>query len=177
MGRANIDFIENAVKHIAGIEQKVLEEIAGICFASRIKTNIYKGALELIKEAQGRGEEVLFATTSFHTLIKPLEDFFGISGSIASSLEFSGGKTTGRLAGESLFGAKKKNAVERWLAERSLGPKDLRFYSDSYTDLPLLAYCGEAIVVNPDRFLEKEAKKRGWPVLHFRETLASPDHL
>jgi phosphoserine phosphatase len=34
-----------------------------------------------------------------------------------------------------------------------------------------MEYSGRAIAVNPDRFLEKEAKKHGWEILRFRETL------
>ncbi|GHV95258.1 hypothetical protein AGMMS50293_15780 [Spirochaetia bacterium] len=171
LGRANQDFIEDAVKNIAGIEQSVLEDIAAACFTRRLRPNIYSGAASLIREIQNCGEQVFFATSSFHTLIKPLEQFLGITESVASTLEFASGKTTGRLVGSSFFGAKKKTAVEAWLKEHSLEPEEISFYSDSYTDLPLLEYCGHPVAVNPDRFLEREAKKRRWPILHFKETL------
>ncbi|GHV71258.1 hypothetical protein AGMMS49928_22270 [Spirochaetia bacterium] len=173
LGRANQDFIEDAVKHIAGIEQSVLEDIAAVCFTRRLRANIYRGAADLIKEIQNRGERVFFATSSFYTLIKPLEQFLGIEESVASTLEFAEGKTSGRLVGSSFFGAKKKGAVEAWLKERSICPGEVRFYSDSYTDLPLLEYCGQPVAVNPDRFLEREAKKRGWEIIRFKETLLS----
>jgi phosphoserine phosphatase len=61
--------------------------------------------------------------------------------------------------------------VESWLASRSLNPADICFYSDSYTDLPLLEFSGRAVAVNPDCFLEKQAKKQGWQILRFSETL------
>lgn len=171
IGWANQEFIEDSIRHITGIEKGVLEQIAEDSFVRGMKPNVYSGALNLIKEIRGRGEAIFFATSSFHTLIKPLERFLGIAGSIANSLEFTDGKTTGRLVGESVFGVKKKAAVEAWLKERALPPKDLHFYSDSYTDLPLLAYCGCPVAVNPDRFLEREAKKRGWQILRFKETI------
>jgi HAD superfamily hydrolase (TIGR01490 family) len=171
MGRANQNFIEEAVKRIVGIEKNILEYLAEECFTRHLRFNIYAGAANLIKEMQSRGEPVIFATSSFHTLIKPLERFFGVAESIASVLEFSGGKTTGRLIGSGVFGLKKKAAVQAWLAERTLRPEDLRFYSDSYTDLPLLEYCGQPVAVNPDRFLAREAKNRRWRILRFRETL------
>jgi phosphoserine phosphatase len=52
-------------------------------------------------------------------------------------------------------------------------PEDISFYSDSYTDLPLLEFSGSPVAVNPDRFLTYEAKKRGWKILRFRETLGN----
>jgi HAD superfamily hydrolase (TIGR01490 family) len=171
LGFPNSDFIEETVKRIAGIEKTVLEELAGACFERRMKAGIFTGAAELIGKSQKRGEQVLFATSSLDILIRPLEHFFGVGESIASKLEFSQGKTTGRIAGGSFFGAKKKAAVQSWLEEHRLNPRDICFYSDSYTDIPLLEYCARAVAVNPDRFLEREAKKRGWEILRFRKTL------
>jgi HAD superfamily hydrolase (TIGR01490 family) len=171
IGCANQEFIEESVKYIVGIEKGVLEQIAGDCFDRCLKANIYSGAVSLIREIRSRGETVFFATSSFHTLIKPLEHFLGISESLASTLEFKDGKTTGRLVGESFFGVRKKAAVMAWLEKRALRPEELCFYSDSYTDLPLLEYCGKPVAINPDRFLEREAKNRGWQIFRFKQTL------
>jgi phosphoserine phosphatase len=136
---------------------------------------IYAGAARLIEEAIKRGEKVIFATSSFYTIIQPLERFFGIEGSLASMLEFRDGRTTGRLTGNSLFGAKKKTAIETWLGENNIQDSEVRCYSDSYTDLPMLELSGSPAAVNPDRFLLREAKKRGWEIMRFTEMLgASP---
>ena len=169
-GIPNQDFIEDAVKRLAGIDQKRLEDLAVSCFNRRLRPNIYTEGIELIEKIRNRGAMVLFATSSFHTLLRPLEDFFGISDSIASTLEFVEGKTTGRLVGISAFGKNKKNAVTVWLERRQIPPEEVWFYSDSYTDLPLLEWCGHPVAVNPDRFLAREAKRRGWEILRFRKT-------
>ena len=165
------DFIEEAVKHLAGMEKETLENITAACFAGRMKAGIYEQAVQLIRELQQKGEQVIFATSSLYIMIQPLEKFLGISESLASVLEFSQGVTTGRMKGVSLFGEKKKDAVQQWLAERSIDPHTVSFYSDSHTDIPLLEYCGCPVAVNPDRFLERYAKKHGWQVLRFRATL------
>ena len=168
LGHPDMDFIEQAVKHIAGIEKEKLDFTAERCFDHRMKPAIFTGTADLIRNLIAGGEKVIFATSSFHTIINPLQRYFGIEESIASSLEFSNGKTTGRLLGDSLFGAKKKNAVMAWLGKNNLKSSDACFYSDSYTDLPLLEFCGCQKVINPDRFLKKEAKKHGWKILYFK---------
>ena len=170
-GHPNIDFIEDTVKHLEGIEQGVLERAAQACFERRMRPNIYTGAARLIGEALGRRERVVFATASFGTIIQPLEQFLATESSIASDLEFHDGKTTGRIAGSSLFGDKKKAAVQEWLERNKLPPGEACFYSDSYTDIPLLEFCGKPVAVNPDRILAREAKKRGWETLRFTKTL------
>ena len=171
IGHPNMDFIEDVVKHLAGIEKNVLEQTAEACFERRMKPDIYTGAAKLIRGAIARGEKVLFASSSLFTLIRPLEHFFGIEGSLASTLEFHDGKTSGRLAEDSLFGPRKKIAVETWCAENHVNPDDVCFYSDSYTDLPLMRICGKPVAVNPDRTLAKEAYKHNWDVLRFSQTL------
>ncbi|MDR3146048.1 MAG: HAD-IB family hydrolase, partial [Treponema sp.] len=156
-GRVHQDFIEQAVKRLGGIDRQVLEDLAEACFNRSLRANLYREGIGLIGEIRRRGEGVFFATSSFQTLIAPLERFFAVDGSIASALEFAGGKTTGGLAGKALFGPNKLEAVRNWLEERSLDPRDLYFYSDSYTDLPLLEFCGHPVAVNPDRFLRRTA--------------------
>jgi len=170
LGRPDTDFVEKAVKRLAGIEKNALEQVAEACFERRIKPNIYTDAARLITEVRERGETVIFATSSLHTLIRPLERFFGIEGSLAGELEFRDGKTTGCLVAGSLFGVKKKAAVEVWLGRNGLSPGEVCFYSDSYTDIPLLEICGRPVAVNPDRILAKKAKKNGWEIKRFRET-------
>jgi HAD superfamily hydrolase (TIGR01490 family) len=175
IGRVNENFIENAVKPLEGIDQRTLETLAESCFTRGIKPNLYVEGLRLINEIKGRNEKVYFATSAFYTLIAPLERFLGIDGSIASALEFDAGKTTGRVDGKALFGKSKKNAVEAWLTSRAISPDDVHFYSDSYTDLSVMEFCGHPVAVNPDPILRREAKKRGWDILRFGKLLGNTE--
>jgi len=165
------DFIENTVKKMAGIEKDALERVSGSCFIKRIKPNIFTGAKSIIEEALKNGEKVIFATSSFDFIIKPLEQFFGIEGSIACRLEYLEGKTTGKLIGYSSFGPKKKTAASAWMESNAINPQNVSFYSDSYTDIPLLEYCGNPVAVNPDGILARKAKKCGWGILRFKDVL------
>jgi HAD superfamily hydrolase (TIGR01490 family) len=165
------DFIENTVKKLAGIQKSDLERVSDNCFKKRIKPNIYSGAKSIIDELIKKGEKVIFATSSFDFIIKPLEQFFGIEGSLACQLEYSQGKTTGNLVGYSFFGPKKKTAARAWMESNAINPQEASFYSDSYTDLPLLEYCGNPVAVNPDGILARKAKKHGWKILRFKDVL------
>jgi HAD superfamily hydrolase (TIGR01490 family) len=167
----DIDFIENTVKKLSGIDKSVLENISEICFEKQMKHNIYSGAANIIWEALKKGERVIFATSSFDFIIKPLERFFGIENTLASKFEYKDGKTTGNLDGYSLFGGKKKTASIEWMEQNSIDPKNTSFYSDSYSDLPLLEYCGNPVAVNPDMILTRTAKKQGWKIMRFKEVL------
>ncbi|MCL2720096.1 MAG: HAD-IB family hydrolase [Treponema sp.] len=173
LAKPDMNFIENTVKKLTNINKEDLERVSQICFEKKIKPNVYKGAAQIITEAKKKGETVIFATSSFDFIIKPLEIFFNIEGSIASELEYINGKTSGNLVGYSFFGEKKKIAAQQWMEKNNINPKDVSFYSDSYTDIPLLEYCGYPVAVNPDRILQKRAKQYNWKILKFKKTLGS----
>jgi len=169
----DMDFIENTVKKLSGLKRTDIDYVAEKCFINRLKPNIFSGAAQLINEKTAAGEKVIFATSSFDFIIKPLERFFGIEGSLASRMEFKDGITTGNIDGYSFFGSKKKDAAKEWMNNNGINPLDVCFYTDSYTDIPLLEYCGTAVAVNPDRILTKKAKKQGWKILKFKKVLGS----
>jgi len=171
MARPDMNFIEHTVKKLAGIEKADLLRASEKCFEKRVKPNIFAGAAGLIRDALEKKDRVIFATSSFDFIIKPLEDYFGIEGSIACQLEYSGDKTTGNLVGHSSFGPQKKAAAENWLEKNGVRKEDVSFYSDSYTDIPLLEYCGNPVAVNPDKILLREAKARGWKVMRFSDVI------
>ena len=57
-----------------------------------------------------------------------------------------------------------------WLAARGerLAGRHSVFYSDSINDLPLLSTVQEAVAVDPDARLAREAARRAWSVRHWR---------
>jgi HAD superfamily hydrolase (TIGR01490 family) len=171
LGLVDPDFIKKAVKLLAGIDQARLENLAQNTFDLHIKQNLFTNCVNLIRELQAHGEYVCFATSSFYTLIKPIEDFLGVKESIASHLEFVDGKTTGNIVGAAAFGHGKKDAVLSWLTQKEIPLDQVSFYTDSYSDIPLLELCGRPVAVNPDRFLLKQVRKNGWEILRFKETL------
>jgi HAD superfamily hydrolase (TIGR01490 family) len=171
LGHANYDFIEDAVRHLGSIEKEKLTALSEICFERYIKPDLFRGAVDIINNLKKTGRTVILATSSFHTIIDPLQKYFDLDDVIASSLEFIDGKTTGRLSGKAFFGKNKMDAVCVTLAEHSVNTDDAWFYSDSYTDLPLLEKLGHPVAVNPDRFLRKIALKNNWQILDFKETL------
>jgi phosphoserine phosphatase len=65
------------------------------------------------------------------------------------------------------FGAGKVVAAEAWAARHGVDLADTTFYTDSYTDLPMLERVGRPVAVNPDPRLARTARRRGWPILRW----------
>jgi HAD superfamily hydrolase (TIGR01490 family) len=171
LGFANHGFIENAVSRLAGIEKEKLDALAEYCFSRFIRPNLYTGAVDLIRRLKDSGAIIVLATSSPRFIILPLQNFVGAEDAIASDLELIDGKTSGRLDGKSVFGKNKLEAARSWLSERNIDAADVWFYSDSYTDIPLLEYCAHPAAINPDPILRKKAVKNGWKIICFKDTV------
>jgi phosphoserine phosphatase len=74
---------------------------------------------------------------------------------------------TGHLLGAPCFGKYKIEKVTKAICDQGLTLKEAAFYTDSYTDRPLLEAVGFPFAVNPDFRLRRLARKRGWPILEY----------
>lgn len=125
-------------------------------------------AIEAVKHHQAQGHKVALVSTSLSYIVAPLARAIGVPRFAATQLEVRDGCFTGQLQDQACFGEQKK-AFARALA--STGEIDLTqswFYTDSLTDLPLLEAVGNPVVVNPDPRLARVARKRQWPLHHWR---------
>lgn len=95
---------------------------------------------------------------------RPVARRLGIPHVLASDLEVEDGRFTGKFVPPLCYGPGKIVRVQRLAEEHGFSLSDAIFYTDSYTDLPLLMAVGEPVVVNPDPRLAREARRRGWRV-------------
>lgn len=80
---------------------------------------------------------------------------------------------TGRLEGTFedplCFGSGKLARAAAYAKQHGIHLKDCYFYSDSFSDLPMLQGVGHPRVVNPDPKLRRYARQKGWQILDWRE--------
>ena len=120
-------------------------------------------ARRAIARHRERGDEVVLLTSSTQYAAEVVARSLGIEHVLCSRLEVAGGRFTGKLA-TLCYGAHKVRLAEELAAARGLDLDHSWFYSDSYTDLPMLSRVGVPVVVNPDARLERHARRRRWPI-------------
>lgn len=86
----------------------------------------------------------------------------------ATRLEEEGGRWTGRVLGEVMFGEAKERAARRIATELKLDLAQCYAYGDSVSDRWLLGTVGRPAVVNPDKELARLAGERGWAALEWK---------
>jgi HAD superfamily phosphoserine phosphatase-like hydrolase len=131
---------------------------------------VRKEVEDIIRYACQRGEAIVMASGSLRQNIEPLLQELGFPASsvdyVTAELEFRpDGSATGFLLDQPNIGAEKLRQVQRY--ERSLGisPSRRTALSDSFSDLPLLDFCDDALVVSPDAKLKATARLRQWRIV------------
>jgi hypothetical protein len=99
--------------------------------------------------------------------VAPIAQLLGVDEAIATRAELD---AEGRYSGRTeryVYAEEKVTAITEAAERDGLDLDHCWAYSDSATDIPMLAAVGHPVAVNPDRELAKAAKDRGWQVERF----------
>jgi HAD superfamily hydrolase (TIGR01490 family) len=118
-----------------------------------------------VEHHRAQGDLLAIVTGASPYAAQPLARRLGIPHVVASELEVDDrGIFTGRFVAPLCYGDGKIVRAKRLAEEHGFALEESTFYSDSYTDLPLLEAVREPVVINPDPRLERVAKKRRWRI-------------
>jgi HAD superfamily hydrolase (TIGR01490 family) len=134
----------------------------------KIEPIILPGARDLVERHRAAGDRLLIITATNEFVTAPIADRFGIPDLIATIPERVNGRYTGEVAGTPSFQEGKVERLLDWLHGTGIGLSGSTFYSDSRNDLPLLERVDHPVAVDPDDYLERCARDRGWPVISLR---------
>jgi HAD superfamily hydrolase (TIGR01490 family) len=155
---------ENLAADLAGQPEEDMIAKCVYWYRTEIQETIAAPARAAVEEHRGRGERVLLLTSATPYIAEPLAATLGLDGIICTRLEVKDGLFTGRIQRPLCYGAGKVTAAEAWAAREGVDLRETTFYTDSYTDLPMLERVGKPVVVNPDPRLARAARRRGWPI-------------
>ena len=171
VGAADHDQMERMRKHLSGMSAgwpvRQVREIVAETLHELIDPLIYEEAAQLIEDHHAAGRDVVIVSSSGAEVVEPIGAMLGADHVLATRMVVD---DAGCYTGEIDFYAYADNKATavRALAETEGYDLTASFaYSDSATDVPMLAAVGHAHAVNPDRALRREATARGWPVLSF----------
>jgi HAD superfamily hydrolase (TIGR01490 family) len=163
-----IDAPEVAARALRSVEGTSEAAMAARCddwFRRWVEPHVCDLGRRAVERHRARGDLLAIVTGASPYVARPLGRRLGITNIVASELEVDGdGRFTGRFVAPLCIGHGKVERTRRFAAELGFALEEATFYSDSYTDLPLLELVAEPIVVNPDPRLRRIAVRRGWRV-------------
>src|SRR5690606_32193977 len=127
---------------------------------------VYEEAVELIREHQAAGRDVIIVSSSGAEVVEPIGELLGADRVIATRMVVEDGRYTGEIAFYA-YAEGKAEAMREMAATHGYDLSESYAYSDSDTDRPMLEAVGHPHVVNPDRNLRRLATERDWPILRF----------
>ncbi len=141
---------------ITAIVRETLEDV--------IEPIVFDEAIGRIRQHQAWGHKVFIVSAAPEEVVAPIAQLLGVDEAIGTRAELD---AEGRYSGRTeryVYGQEKEVAIVEAAARDHLDLAASWAYSDSATDIPMLAAVGHPVAVNPDRELAKEAKDRDWPV-------------
>lgn len=155
------------------------EEVIAFCeqwFQDSVRGQLYSECIQKIREHESEGHVPALLTAATVYVAGPTGRFLGISSVLCTRPEVVDGRFTGRIVEPICHGKGKLYWARLFCEEEDIDLASSYFYTDSIRDLPTLEAVGHPRPVNPDRFLLREARKRGWPVNRFRQVLGAGTH-
>lgn len=115
---------------------------------------------------KSQGHVPVLLTSATQYVAEPLARELGIDHVLCTRLivDPDRGVFTGAAEHPMCYGDGKVVYAERFAQQVGCDLTGSYFYTDSYSDLPMLLRVGKPRVINPDTRLQRHAKKHGWPI-------------
>ena len=163
-----IDAPEVATRALRVLEGTPEAAMAARCddwFRRYVETQVCDLGRRAVEHHRERGDLLAIVTGASPYVAWPLARRLGIDHVVASELEVGPqGLFTGRFVDPLCLGDGKIVRARRLAEAQGFELSAATFYTDSFTDLPLLEVVAEPVIVNPDPRLQRLAKKRGWRI-------------
>jgi HAD superfamily hydrolase (TIGR01490 family) len=164
-----------SVLDIEAVTTKVIADMSGqpeheliaktrAFFASEVAHEVTERGREAVAWHRERGHEVALLTSSTRYVPEQLAQALDIEHILCTQLGVSEGLFDGQYRRPACYGVGKVHWAEAFAEEHHIDLSQSYFYTDSYSDLPMLERVGEKRVVNPDLRLSRHARRVGWEV-------------
>jgi HAD superfamily hydrolase (TIGR01490 family) len=159
---------QRALRMLSGASEARLVQRRVDCHHALVRARISEAARAAVEAHKRAGDLVAIVTAATPYAARPVADDLGIPHIVTTELEVADGKLTGQAVGPLCYG-EGKLVKARAVAERlGFDLEETTFYSDSWSDLPLLRSVGRPVAVNPDPRLRRVAEKSRWSIQRWR---------
>ncbi len=165
LGAARMErIITDALSVLSEVLESAIVDRTTRFFHEEVRSLIRPRALEAIAAHRERGDAIYLLTTGSTYLSEMIATELGLDGFLCNKLEVVEGRFTGRVHPPLCYGDGKVAHAKVLADELGVDLEECAFYTDSFSDLPMLLAVGTPIVVNPDVRLRRYARRQGWTI-------------
>jgi HAD superfamily hydrolase (TIGR01490 family) len=159
---------KEALGHYRGRLYEDLEAETREWFARDVAHHLRRGAGQALREHRQRGHRLVLLTSASAFAARAARDAWQLDDFLSNDfLTDARGRLDGTFVAPLCYGEGKVRRARAWASERDVDLGQSFFYTDSYSDAPMLRVVGNPRVISPDPRLSREARQRGWPVLQW----------
>ena len=166
LGFARIEkALEEAVSTLTGQDESELIDRVAKFFDEEVAERFRPGARQAVERHRSAGDTIALLTSSSKYLGEHVARAVGAEHVLSTVFETDeNGRFTGAPVLPICYGPGKLTHAERLAGQLGVSLTDCSFYTDSYSDLPVMERVGRPVAVHPDPRLRRTALKRGWPI-------------
>jgi len=156
--------VEKGALEYAGQSESELYDKCRVFFDELISSQVAPKAREAIAQHKRDGHLLAILSSSTPYVVEPLAKHVGIEHVLCTRLAVREGRFDGTHVRPACYGVGKVHWAEDFAQKHDVDLARSFFYTDSYSDLPMLERVGVQRIINPDTRLRRHARKAGWPV-------------
>ena len=156
------DAVVAAIRDLRGQNEEEIRQRTNAFWTEEVAHRVRPGAQAALDAHLARGEPLVLRTGIANYMSYCVLSALGMDDALCTRFEVEDGLFTGQ--GSLCYGDAKRVAAEAFLADKGIPLSERAFYTDSYTDLPVLLEVDRPVAVHPDPRLKRHAQREGWPV-------------
>ncbi|MCB9760369.1 MAG: HAD-IB family hydrolase [Alphaproteobacteria bacterium] len=167
LGLSGLDeAVLDAVATLAGQRESDIRARTDRFYDAEVKPLFRPAAILTLQQHRAAGDRLVLLSTTSNYLAERVGMDLRMDALLCNRFEVDDhGVFTGRPDGPLCFGDGKLVHARAYAASLGVPLSETSFYTDSFTDLPVMEAVGRPVAVNPDPRLRREATRRGWPVV------------
>jgi HAD superfamily hydrolase (TIGR01490 family) len=166
LGLGGLALVSRAISTTEGMIEAELMARTHSFYEGQVRKLFRPGAIEALSSHRASGDRVVLLTASSHFLAEKVSAELKLDATLCNRMEVDRrGLLTGRTVGPICYGEGKLVHAQQEADAQAVRLRDCAFYTDSFSDLPVLEAVGVPVAVNPDPRLRRRASKRGWRIV------------
>ena len=158
-----------------GMHRDRLVGLADDLFEVTLKPSIYARAEALVRQTREQGYRNILVTGALDFTVRPIALHFDFDEIICNRLEFKNHVATGRVLDPLVAETQKATIIEAYAEAEGLNLSQCCAFSDSKSDIPMLAVTGHPVATNPSGRLRRVARERDWSIINLSDKGSSAD--
>ena len=157
------DAVVAAIRDLRGQNEEEIRQRTIAFWKEEVAHRVRPGAQAVLDAHRELGEPLVLLTGSSNYMSECVLETLDMDDALCTRFEVEDGLFTGQ--GTLCYGDQKRVEAEAYLADKGIALADCAFYTDSYTDLPVMLEVDRPVAVHPDPRLKRHAQREGWPIL------------